>query len=161
MSIFSKVKDVMTGFNYASSNPVGSFIRSFASNLLPFGNLIDNGIGLISGISNNIYDRQLQERLFERDDTSLDRTMEMYKRNGLNPLLALPNANAGNTRGPEPANISSDFNQSILNSYQRKQMKLAEQKMYLENAIAREDLNDKKLTNAMNLYRYQMLNQVN
>lgn len=133
-------------FGAPRTNSFGSFL----SNLLPYGNLIDNGIGLVSGIANNIYDRQLQDTLFARDDTQLDRIMAQYQRNGLNPLLALPNATAGNTRGPEPANIQSDFNQSILNSYQRKTMHLTEQKMYLENSIAREDLEDRKLTNAMN-----------
>lgn len=125
----------------------GSGLKSFFTSLLPFGNLIDNGIGLISGISNNIYDRQLQQTLFNRDDTSLDRTMAMYQRNGINPLLALPNASAGNTRGPEPANIQSDFNQSILNSFQRKQLDLTEEKMRLENGIARQELKAKTFNN--------------
>ena len=132
--------------NNLASN-LGNGLKSFFTSLLPFGNLIDNGIGLISGISNNIYDRQLQDTLFNRDDTSLDRTMEMYKRNGINPLLALPNASAGNTRGPEPANISSDFNQSILNSFQKKQLKLNEEKMRLENGIARQELESRYMNN--------------
>ena len=129
------------------ANNLGNGLKSFFTSLLPFGNLIDNGIGLISGISNNIYDRQLQEILFNRDDTSLDRTMAMYKRNGINPLLALPNASAGNTRGPEPANIQSDFNQSILNSFQKKQLKLSEEKMRLDNGIAREELKSRYMNN--------------
>lgn len=123
---------------------IGAGVKSFINSSLPWTNLIDTGIGLISGISNNIYDRQLQERLFERDDTFLDRTMQMYQRNGVNPLMALPGAAAGNTKGFEPTSISSNLNQSYLNSMQKKQLGLTEEKMWLDNAIAKEDLDVKR-----------------
>lgn len=119
-------------------------VTSFMSDFLPFGNLIDTGVGLISGISNNIYDRQLQERLFQRDDTTLDRTMEAYNRNGINPLMALPNATAGNTKGFEPTNLQSNFNQNYLNYMQKKSLEHQETKMWLDNEIAKQDLAVKK-----------------
>lgn len=123
---------------------LGAGFKSFINGILPWSNFIDTGIGLISGISNNIYDRQLQERLFSRDDTQLDRTMKMYERNGINPLMALPSASAGNTKGFEPTTLSSNFNQSYLNSMQKKQLNLSEEKMWLDNAIAKEDLGIKR-----------------
>lgn len=133
--------------NGSFASTVGSGIKDFFTSLLPFGNLIDTGIGLISGISNNVYDRNLQQQLFQRDDTTLDRTMQAYKRNGINPLMALPNATAGNTKGFEPSPIQSNFNQSYLNYMQKEQLNLSAEKMRLENGIAREELTQKKLNN--------------
>lgn len=117
----------------SQSNSSGNWFTKFLSNILPYGNLIDSGIGLISGIANNIYDRQLQDKIFNRDDTTLDRTMEAYKRNGLNPLLGLPNAAAGNTKGFEPSQFSSNFGQSYVN-------KMAMDRLKLDNWKAKEDL---------------------
>lgn len=125
----------------------GSGIKDFFTGLLPFGSLIDSGIGLASGISNNIYDRNLQQQIFGRDDTTLDRTMQAYQRNGLNPLLALPNATAGNTKAFEPSQIQSNFNQAYLNKMQKSSLELQDEKMRLDNAIAREDLNMRKMNN--------------
>ena len=121
----------------SSVNPIGSsggnWFTKFLSNILPFGGLLDAGIGLISGISNNVYDRQLQKTIFERDDTQLTRLMNEYKRNGLNPLLGLPGASVGNTKGFEPSPIQTNFNQSYAN-------KLAMDRLKIDNWKAKEDL---------------------
>ena len=135
--------------NNSLGTRIGSGIKDFFTSLLPFGNLIDTGIGLISGISNNVYDRNLQQQLFQRDDTTLDRTMEAYKRNGINPLMALPNATAGNTKGFEPSLVQSNFGQSYLYKMQKEQLNLSAQKMRLENGIAKEELKEKQLTNEL------------
>lgn len=111
----------------------GNWFTNMLSHILPYGGLIDSGIGLISGIANNMYDRNLQQQIFNRDDTTLDRTMAAYRRNGLNPLLGLPNATAGNTKGFEPAQLQSDFNSSYVN-------KLATDRLKLDNWKAKEDL---------------------
>lgn len=120
---------------------------SFLSNLLPYGNLIDSGIGLISGLSNNIYDRQLQERIFQRDDTQLSRLMSEYQRNGLNPLLGLPGASVGNTKGFEPSQLSSNFAHSFEQDMQKKSMRYTVANQRIQNQIAREELEEKKLSN--------------
>lgn len=132
---------------------------SFLSNLLPYGNLIDSGIGLISGISNNIYDRQLQERIFQRDDTQLSRLMSEYQRNGLNPLLGLPGASVGNTKGFEPTQLSSNFGHSFEQDIQKKSLRYTVANQRIQNQIAKEELQEKKLTNA--LERRLLRGQVN
>lgn len=100
---------------------------------LNVGNLIDNGIGLVSGLNQNIYDKWLQNKLFERDDTSLDRTMEMYRRNGLNPLLGLPGASATNTKGFEGGSMSTNFAEQKAQNLQIAQL-------YLQNKQAEQSL---------------------
>lgn len=119
------------------------------SSLLPFGSLIDSGIGLISGISNNIYDRQLQQTIFERDDTQLTRLMKEYQRNGLNPLLGLPGASVGNTKGFEPSQISSNFSNAYSQKLQLDSLKLQNKNMDIQNDIARQELKEKKMSNAL------------
>ena len=97
----------LLGHDFTSS--VGSLFGDVAKSSFPWLGLVDTGIGLLSGLFNNQRDKALQERLFERDDTSLDRTMAMYKRNGINPLLAVPGASATNTNGFETAPLQTNF----------------------------------------------------
>ena len=147
-------------FNFQPFNFL-SRLGSFASNFLPFGNLLDTGIGLVSQISNNLYDRKLQQELFRRDDTTLDRQMAMYERNGVNPLLAVPQAQVTNTKGFEPSSIQTNFNQSWLNHMQKKTLQQQSTKMWLDNALAREDLeikkNQAKLSNLNAEYEGELL----
>lgn len=146
MSIFGVASGIASGF----ANLFGNLFRpktSFIDSLSQYGHLIDSGIGLASGISNNLYDRALQERLFQRDDTQLTRLMSEYKQNGLNPLLGLPGASVGNTKGFEPTQIQSNFNQGFENKIARDTLYLNREKMRLENGIAREDLQQRKMNN--------------
>lgn len=146
MSIFGVASGIASGF----ANLFGNLFKpktSFFDSLSQYGHLIDTGIGLASGISNNLYDRALQERLFQRDDTQLTRLMSEYKQNGLNPLLGLPGASVGNTKGFEPTQIQSNFNQGFENKIARDTLYLNREKMRLENGIAREDLQQRKMNN--------------
>lgn len=118
-------------------NDLGSLFGDVAKSSFPWLGLIDSGIGLLSGLFNNQRDKALQERLFQRDDTTLDRTMEMYRRNGVNPLLAVPGSTATNTKGFETSPLQSNFN--LVH-----QQKLADERMRLENGIMREELNLKR-----------------
>lgn len=142
MSIFGVASGIANLFGNLFG-PKTSFIDSLSN----YGHLIDTGIGLASGISNNLYDRALQERLFQRDDTQLTRLMSEYKQNGLNPLLGLPGASVGNTKGFEPTQIQSNFNQGFENKIARDTLYLNREKMRLENGIAREDLQQRKMNN--------------
>lgn len=139
---------------------LGEGLRSFATSMLPFGSLIDSGIGLISGLSNNAYSRNLQQQLFERDDTTLDRTMAMYERNGINPLLSLPNATATNTKGFEPGLLESNFAQaeslSLQNELQEANIAFMDaQKENLEEQLGllKKDSQNKDIENALNQAR--------
>lgn len=100
-------------FGHANMQSVGqsafSSLRSFFLNMLPYGSLIDSGISLISGIVNNIRNRNLQQELWNRDDTQMDRLMAQYQRNGINPLLSVPQVSGANTKGFEPNLISTNF----------------------------------------------------
>lgn len=127
----------------------GSSLGSFIMDMLPFGNLIDSGIGLISGISNNIYDRQLQKTIFERDDTQLTRLMKEYQRNGLNPLLGLPGASVGNTKGFEPSPIQTNFANSNAQRLQLKSLELQNKNIEYQNKLAKAELQEKQWTNAL------------
>lgn len=144
MSLASIGRFVANLFGGSSSNNGLSL-----SSLLPFGSLIDSGIGLISGISNNIYDRQLQKTIFERDDTQLTRLMNEYKNNGLNPLLGLPGASVGNTKGFEPSQIQSNFAEANAQKMQLDSLKLQNKNMNIQNLIAREELKEKRLSNQL------------
>lgn len=145
---------------------LGEGLRSFATSMLPFGSLIDSGIGLISGLSNNAYSRNLQQQLFERDDTSLDRTMAMYERNGVNPLLSLPNATATNTKGFEPGQLESNFAQAetmaLQNELQEANIAFMDaQKENLEEQLGllKKDSQNKDIEKALNQARLNWAKQ--
>lgn len=101
------VDEALGGFQ--QPNSFWKTLGNIASSFLPFGSLIDSGINLISGISNNLYSRRLQQTMFNRDDTAMDRLMAQYERNGVNPLLAVPGVTQGNTKAFEPGQVSSNF----------------------------------------------------
>lgn len=74
-----------------------------------FGNRgnFDTMFNLGTGLESQIYNRGLQQQLFNRDDTAVQRAMADYNAAGLNPLLGLPNA-ASNTKGFESSGLTVD-----------------------------------------------------
>ena len=74
-----------------------------------FGNRgnFDTMFNLGTGLESQIYNRGLQQQLFNRDDTAVQRAMKDYDAAGLNPLLGLPNA-ASNTKGFESSGLTVD-----------------------------------------------------
>lgn len=126
---------------------ISSIAKGLASSLNPL-DLVFNGFGLFEKLFNYNredeamrYNRELQERLFERDDTQLTRLMKEYKDNGLNPLLAVPGASVGNTKGFESSAPQLDLSSQILENQQRKLLK--EQINATQQQIKSQQLADK------------------
>lgn len=128
-------------FNYIQPLQQENPVLKFLTNLLPFGGLIDSGISLISGAINNRRTQELQQELWNRDDTALDRTMQAYARNNLNPLMALPNVSAGNTKGFETSALQSNFAQLEAQKQAREMHELNKKIMHNQDQREQETFN--------------------
>lgn len=70
-------------------------MSSFFDFLNPISNLFSTGYRVYQDQRNYNYQKQLQEELFNRDDTAMQRRMADYQAAGINPLMALGSSGAG------------------------------------------------------------------
>ena len=118
---------------------IGSFIGNGIKNLLGL------GAGNIATDLYNIYQQQLNnertmaynDRLLERDDTSLARLMKQYEENNINPLLAVPNVSSSTTKGFETSAVQSHLDTQAM-AMAHEQYKLNKERQELELDIMRD-----------------------
>lgn len=79
-----------------------------AKNIFGSRSNLDTMFNLGTGLESTIYNRQLQNTLFQRDDSAMQRAMADYEKAGINPLMALGGAGAGNTKGFESSGLTVD-----------------------------------------------------
>lgn len=100
-----------------------------------FGNRgnFDTLFNLTSGIESQIYNRSLQERLFQRDDNAIQRMAKDYESAGFNPLLAVGGTGSANTKAFESSGLEID---TLGKEYQQKE---------LDNLESQKDLLDEQI----------------
>ena len=105
---------------------LGSFLQGINSFFTAGGgNFITDLFNIRQQELNNERTMALQQKLWERDDTSVERLMKQYQSNGINPLMALPNISQGNTKGFETSSIQSRLDtQAMALANERQKLEL-------------------------------------
>lgn len=93
----------------------------------------DTAFNLGADIESQIYNRSLQNRLFQRDDNAIQRMAQDYEAAGFNPLLAVGGTGAANTKAFESSGADVD---TLGKQYQEKE---------LDNLESQKDLLDEQI----------------
>lgn len=142
MSIFDSIND---SFN---NNGFFGGLTNLVSNFSPIGSAVNGIIGLASNIGDRARTRKLQDSLFEREDTSYQRTVADMIKAGLSPSM-LGNVNGSGAVVQSPAFNSDAFNDiddSLNSSLSRKIMNTQNNQAQLDYFIDQQTKLTKALT---------------